>query len=174
MQKPDARQTSSCLNYTCIDTAISYLKLLKDRVANFDKQNSRISRQNKTATGKEGKKGLFGPVIRRITEHGGGNASNLTCHSKKNAGATQLQNLTDTLLKCEDEIQKACAPSNLPQPNMTEVVKCDAAITTFKSKSNACIKKSGSEACSCWEDKEIESASKTIKTCDCKYLNQIC
>merc|ERR1719195_112093 len=100
VQKPDARQTSSCLSYTCIDTAISYLKLLKDRVANFDKQNARIARQNKTAMGKQGKKGLFGRAIRRITEHGGGNASSLTCNGKQNAGAAQLQNITDTLLKC--------------------------------------------------------------------------
>merc|ERR1711974_314599 len=53
---------STCLNFTCIDEAVSYLKLLKDKVANFEKQNARITRQNKTGSGKSGKKGLFGPV----------------------------------------------------------------------------------------------------------------
>ena len=77
-------------------------------------------------------------------------------------------NLTETFLKCEDEIQSACDPSNLPQPNMTEVKTCNAAIEIFKKKSEGCIKKSGELACSCWTDKDIEKASKTIKKCDCK------
>ena len=141
---------------------------MKDRVANFDKQNARIARQNKTAMGKQGKKGLFGRAIRRITEHGGGNASSLTCNGKKNAGAAQLQNITDTLLKCEGDIQKACGPDNLPHPNMTEVETCNSAIKTFKSKAGASIKMAGSEACSCWEDSDIEAASKIIKKCDCE------
>ena len=133
-----------------------------------------ISDQNKKTTfflgGKSGKKGLFGPVVRRITEHGGGNTSNLTCNGKKNSGAAQLTNLTETLLKCETDIEKACDPKNLPAPNKTEVDECNDAIKVFKVKTTACIKKSGSEACTCWDDKAIETASSTIKKCDCKYF----
>merc|ERR1711923_496096 len=95
----------TCLNYTCIDNAIGYLKLLKDKVSNFDKQASRMKRQNKTGKGKAGKKGLFGPVLRRITLVGGGNTSDLTCNGEKNFGASQLNNLTETLLKCEASIK---------------------------------------------------------------------
>ena len=160
---------STCLNFTCIDEAVSYLRLLKDRVANYEKQNARITRQNKTGSGKSGKKGLFGPVVRRIVENGGGNASNLTCNGKKNSGAAQLTNLTETLLKCEDEIKNACDPSNLPQPNMTEIAACNEAITIFKSKTGECIKKTGAEACTCWDDATIASSAATIKKCDCKH-----
>ena len=160
---------STCLNFTCINEAVSYLRLLKDRVANHEKQNARITRQNKTGSGKSGKKGLFGPVVRRIVENGGGNASNLTCNGKKNSGAAQLTNLTETLLKCEDEIKNACDPSNLPQPNMTEVAACNEAIKTFKSKTGECIKKTGAEACTCWDDATIASSAAIIKKCDCKH-----
>ena len=162
-------RASTCLNYTCIDTAISYLKMLKDRVANFDKQDARITKQNKTGGSKSGKKGLFGPVIRRINENGGGNSSNLTCNGEKNSGAAQLTNLTETLLKCEDEIKNNCDPSNLPLPNITEVTTCKTAITTFKNKTGGCLKKTGSAACTCWAGATIASAATTVKTCDCKY-----
>merc|ERR1719350_1600402 len=159
-------RATTCLNYTCIDTAIGYLKMLKDKVANFEKQDARITKQNKTGGSKSGKKGIFGPVIRRINENGGGNSSNLTCNGKKNSGAAQLTNLTETLLKCEDEIKNNCDPSNLPLPNITEVNTCKTAISTFKSKTGECLKKTGSAACTCWADATIASTAKTVKTCD--------
>ena len=168
-RKSSSIRSSTCLNFTCIDDAVSYLKLLKDRVANHEKQNARITRQNKTGSGKSGKKGVFGPVVRRIVENGGGNASDLTCNGKKNSGAAQLTNLTETLLKCEDEIKNACDPSNLPQPNMTEVSTCTEAIATFKTKTTECIKKTGAEACTCWDDATIASTAATIRKCDCKH-----
>ena len=46
---PEVRE-STCLDISCIDTAVGYLRLLKDRVANFEKQNARIKRQNKTGS----------------------------------------------------------------------------------------------------------------------------
>ena len=118
---------------------------------------------------KSGKKGIFGPVVRRIVENGGGNASNLTCNGKSNNGTVQLTNLTQTLLNCEDEIKKNCDPSNLPQPNMTEVTTCTNAIDAFKSKAGECLKKTGSDACLCWSDSTLEIAAKTIKSCDSKF-----
>ena len=130
--------------------------------------NSRIYQKILISGGKSGKKGLFGPIVRRITEHGGGNTSNLTCNGKKNSGAAQLTNLTETLLKCEGEIVKACDPKNLPAPNKTEVEKCNGAIKIFKNKTSGCIRKSGEAACNCWENKELETASKIIRKCDCK------
>ena len=47
--KPEMR-ASTCLDTSCIDTAVGYMKLLKDKVANFDKQNARIMKQNKTGS----------------------------------------------------------------------------------------------------------------------------
>ena len=86
-----------------------------------------------------------------------------------NAGSAKLTNLTETLLKCEDKIKNACDPSNLPQPNMTEVATCEEAIATFKNKTGDCIKKTGSAACTCWDDETIASSAATIRKCDCKY-----
>ena len=108
-------------------------------------------------------------MVIRIVENGGGNASNLTCNGANNAGSAQLTNLTETLLKCEDKIKNACDPSNLPQPNMTEVATCEEAIATFKNKTSDCIKKTGSAACTCWDDETIASSAATIRKCDCKY-----
>jgi len=136
------------------------------KVNNYEKQLSRTQRQNKTGSGKAGKKGLFGPVVRRIVENGGGNASDLKCNGKTNAGSAQLTNLTETLLKCEDEIHDACDPSNLPQTNMTEVNTCNEAIASFKNTTTKCIKMSGSAACDCWTDETLPRDSAIIKKCD--------
>jgi hypothetical protein len=111
--------------------------------------------------------------VRRIVENGGGNASNLTCNGKINSGASQLTNLTETLLNCEDEIKANCDPSNLPQPNMTEVTACNTAIDIFKTKAGECLAASGSAACTCWSDNTLTAAAKTIKSCDCKDNIQV-
>ena len=50
-QSPEIR-ASTCLNISCIDTAVGYLRMLKDKVANFDKQIARIGKQNKTGSKK--------------------------------------------------------------------------------------------------------------------------
>jgi hypothetical protein len=50
-QNPKSRaRASTCLEISCIDTAVGYMKLLKDKVANFGKQNARITKQNKTGS----------------------------------------------------------------------------------------------------------------------------
>merc|ERR1711902_327172 len=144
----------------------AYMKLLKDRVNNYEKQNARVTRQNNTGSGKAGKKGLFGPVVRMITENGGGNSSNLTRNGAKNAGSAQLANLTETLLKCEDEIHEACHPSKLPQTNQTDIENCKAAIATFKNTTTKCMKKSGLAACECWTDETLARDATIIKNCD--------
>ena len=161
-------RNSTCLSFLCIDDAVAFLKLLKDRAANHEKQHARVQRQNKTGMGKAGKKGLFGPVVRRIVENGGGNASDLKCNGATNAGSKQLTNLTETLLKCEDEIHDACHPTNLPQTNMTEVKICNEAIDYFKTTTAKCIKLTGAEACACWTDETLIRDAAIIKKCDCR------
>ena len=119
--------------------------------------------------GKAGKKGIFGPIVRRLTQAGGGNSSNLTCNGLSNGGAKQLTNLTQTLLKCETEIQADCDPTNLPQPNTTEVNICNKAVSIFSTKIKECVAKNGSAACTCWSSSELTTASTIIKSCDCRY-----
>ena len=43
-------RASTCLDISCIDTAVGYMKLLKGKVANFGKQSARITKQNKTGS----------------------------------------------------------------------------------------------------------------------------
>ena len=165
---PKVAGNESCLSYLCIDDAVAFLKLLKDRAANHEKQHARTQRQNKTGHSKAGKKGLFGPVVLRIVENGGGNASDLKCNGKTNAGSRQLTNLTETLLKCEDEIHDACHPTNLPQTNMTEVKICNEAIDYFKTTTAKCLTLSGWPACACWTDDLLIRDAAIIKKCDCR------
>ena len=120
--KPNGNPRQTCLSTECVDTAVSYLKLLKDKIGNFEKQFSRMKVQNKTGKSKAGKKGIFGSVIRRLVRAGGGNASNLSCSGNTNSsGAEKMKNLTSSLLSCETNIKTSCDTSNLPQPNMTIV-----------------------------------------------------
>ena len=148
------------------------MKLLKDRAANHEKQHARVERQKKTAASKSGKKGLFGPIVRMIVENGGGNASALKCNGVSNAGSAQLTNLTETLLKCEDEIHDACHHKNLPQLSnnrSAQLHTCREAIRYFKTTTKKCLKMSGAEACACWTDETLARDAAIIKTCDCKY-----
>merc|ERR1712241_1110862 len=53
----------SCMNETCINTAMSYMKMMKDKVSNFLRQKTRVGKFKTTSGNKAGKKGLFGPII---------------------------------------------------------------------------------------------------------------
>jgi len=115
---------------------------------------------------KSGKKGIFGPTLRRIVKAGGGNKSNLQCSgSSTSKGALQLKNLTDTLLKCEKTINASCDKESFPHPDMTTVKECKTAMDSFKTLVDGCQKKSGSEACTCWTDTAFTPLVATIKTC---------
>ena len=94
-ERSEERQASSCLSFDCINTPMPYLKLYKDRVSNYETQNSRISRQNSTGMGKASKNDVFGAVLARLIEAGGGNQSALACNGNStNDGAAQMTNLT--------------------------------------------------------------------------------
>merc|ERR1711992_352018 len=128
---------------TCFDNSISIMKIWKDPVANYDKQRTRMERQNETGGKKSGKKGAFGAITQRLVEAGGGNKSAPSCAgSTTNDGAMQLANLTATLDKCEDDIHAACDPSNFPQPNMTFIDMCDALVAEFKTEAGKCLNQS--------------------------------
>ena len=90
----------------------------RKRAENNDEFYTKISDK------KSGKKGLFGPVLARLADAGGGNKSNLSCFgSNSNTIAKQLTNLSTTLDLCETNINKSCNPANFPLPeNMTQVL----------------------------------------------------
>merc|ERR1719336_2828490 len=99
---------SSCMNATCIDNAVTYMKQLKLAVKNFGKQYNRISTNAKQSSGKSNKYDEFAPYLIKLRETGGGNASNLTCNGEKNQGATNLKTLYDNLATCETIINSTC------------------------------------------------------------------
>merc|ERR1711962_1435670 len=94
----------------CLARAVSILNTMMGPVANFEKQKRRLLKQNKTRGSKGGKKGLFKPIIDRIVGIGDGNKSKMECAGNStNKGALQLANLTATLEKCEENINKSCS-----------------------------------------------------------------
>merc|ERR1712107_927582 len=99
---------SSCMNATCIDNAVTYMKQLKLAVKNFGKQYNRISTNAKQSSGKSNKYDEFAPYLIKLRETGGGNASNLTCNGEKNQVATNLKTLYDNLATCETIINSTC------------------------------------------------------------------
>merc|ERR1712110_1370538 len=100
--------SSSCMNATCINNAVTYMKQLKLAVKNFGKQYNRISTFGKQSSGKAGKYDEFEPYLIKLRETGGGNASNMTCNGEKNQGATNLQTLYDNLETCKTIINNTC------------------------------------------------------------------
>lgn len=68
---------------TCLATAVKYMDMVAKVMANFNKQNTRLKKQNNTGNSKSGKKGLFGPIIHRLVEAGGGNKSALSCSGQE-------------------------------------------------------------------------------------------
>merc|ERR1712209_133809 len=116
---------SSCMNATCIDNAVTYMKQLKLAVKNFGKQYNRISTNAKQSSGKSSKYDEFAPYLIKLRETGGGNASNLTCNGEKNQGATNLKTLYDNLATCETIINSTCN-TGMPDVNMTFLDACKA------------------------------------------------
>merc|ERR1712038_1376249 len=103
--KKSGRQTAT-VSAACFDKSVSIMKIWKDPIANYDKQRTRMKRQNETAGKKSGKKGAFGGITQRLVEAGGGDKSAPSCAgSTDNDGAKQLANLTKTLDECSDNIQ---------------------------------------------------------------------
>ena len=117
----------------CYRSTVQKMKIWKDVVKNFQKQNARMIAQNKTGGSKSGKKGLFAPVAFKLIDIGGGNRSNLSCGGTYGSdGAKQLANLTKTLFDCELSVNTSCNTANFPQPNTTFIEACETGTTSFE------------------------------------------
>jgi len=167
-----SQRATRCMNETCINTAMSYMKIMKDKVSNFLRQKTRIGKHQTTSGNKAGKKGLFGPILNRIREAGGGNSSNLRCNGDNSgAGAKQLKNLTSLLGACEENINTSCN-ANLPVINTTEHDLCHTAMTAFANLTKDCQMKTGEEACTCWTNSTLEFSANAVKKCDISEDNK--
>lgn len=161
------------VSYACMEKSLTIMKMWKDVITNFEKQKTRMEKQNGTGGKKSGKKGLFAPIALRLVDIGGGNKSALSCGgSTDNDGAKQLTNLTETLFKCEMDVHDACDPSNFPQPNMTFLMMCDSLVTKFKTGAMECLSKSiggtktdSTDACSCWTNTTLAETVEAAKMC---------
>merc|ERR1712088_1047402 len=164
---------STCLSTTCVDTAVAAMKLLKDKVDNFEKQEKRISKKSNIGSKKSAKKDVFGPTLQRLSDAAGGNLSAPVCAGDASSpGAAQMLNLSMTLQTCDDDIFAACDTSNLPTPNDTKVAECKAAIATFKNYTDTCTALDGAAACDCWTPSAaVTAATAEIKACDLSSNN---
>ena len=162
----------------CIETAVTAMKRWRDVVANFEKQNARISKQSGIAAKKSDKKGVFAPIALKLIELGGGNKSAPACAGSADSdGAKQLANLTKTLFDCEVEVNTTCNPANFPAPNATLVAECKTAVETFKTETKKCIDLSKSatanDACSCWSSSNYSSVSDAVKSCKISEVGDV-
>merc|ERR1712128_410079 len=177
MSKSEGEERSLCsrtVNSTCLDTAVKLMKIVNSKITNFLVQQKRISKYNNTGNKKTAKKGLFGPIASKVIDVGGGNASDLSCSGHKtNPGATKLKSIISSLQKCEVNIKAACDPSAYPLPNMTEANECKTLMVSMKASVEACLKKTGSEACSCWLDSDLKATAEKVKDCDISSSNKL-
>jgi hypothetical protein len=163
---------------TCLSSVMSHLKLCKDKVTNFLAQYKRMSSFNKTAGKKQGKKGLFSPIVNRLIDVAGGNSSNISCSgSTTNVGASNITAILVTLKACETSVSVACDPSGYPHPeNSTKTDACNTLMKAYQDKVKACLllgKKTGSQACTCFEDSDLAAMAKEVKKCDISTENKL-
>eukprot|EP00091_Calanus_sinicus_P019404 TRINITY_DN4867_c1_g1_i1.p1 TRINITY_DN4867_c1_g1~~TRINITY_DN4867_c1_g1_i1.p1 ORF type:complete len:346 (+),score=100.72 TRINITY_DN4867_c1_g1_i1:550-1587(+) len=150
------------------------MKIVNSRITNFLIQQKRISKYNSTGGKKSGKKGLFGPIASKVIDVGGGNASDLSCSGNKtNPGATKLKSIIASLQKCEVNINAACDPTAYPLPNMTEANECKTNMVSMKKSVEACVKKTGDAACTCWLDSSLKATAEKVKKCDLSGSNKL-
>jgi hypothetical protein len=149
------------------------MKIWKDVVSNFKKQNARMKAQNSTGGSKSGKKGLFAPTAFKLIDIGGGNRSNLSCGGTYGSdGAKQLVNLTKTLLDCELSVNTSCNTANFPQPNTTFIEACETGTTSFETQGKVCLDKTlsntktnVSDACGRWVGPQLAATALATKSC---------
>merc|ERR1711902_301148 len=159
---------SSCMNATCIDNAVTYMKQLKLAVKNFGKQYNRITTNSKQTSGRSGKSDEFEPYLIKLRETGGGNSSNMTCNGEKNEGATNLENLYNSLETCKTNINSSCHEDNMPAVNMTFMDACKATMDGFVNETNKAIAATGAAACVIWESELLANMSGMLKDCSLK------
>merc|ERR1712227_296973 len=174
-RKSGRASSSSSLDDSCYEKSLTYMRIWRDIIANYDKAYSRMTKQNKTGGSKSGKKGVFAPIAFKLIDIGGGNKSNPSCGgSYSSSGAKQLTNLTKTLFDCEINVNKSCNPANFPQPNMTFINLCNILTTTFKTQAGSCLTKAigfngtktnSTDACKCFTDSVLNTTVNALKSC---------
>merc|ERR1712106_441373 len=163
--KSVGRQNNDSCSSTCIDTAISNLKLYTFKVATLQKQLDRMLNFEKISGNKEGKKDAFVPIFIRLVQNSGGDASNLICGTQTNGtGFEQNKNLTETLRNCSADVEAACG--NSPSINQTVLEACNSSIAAFEILAKECME---SASCDCWTGDEVTEAANNLKALKCDF-----
>ena len=167
--KRGQRQTST-VSAKCFTQAVTIMKVWKDVVKNFQRQNARMKSQNSTGSKKSDKKGLFAPTAFKLIDIGGGNRSNLSCGGTYGSdGAKQLANLTKTLFDCELSVNASCNTANFPQPNSTFIEGCEKSTTTFETQAKECLNKltksNVTDSCACWTASSLNTTLEAVRPC---------
>jgi hypothetical protein len=75
---------SGCLVANCLDLAVSYINLLRTKVANYQKQVARLGKLNAATLVKFAKQNSFARTVDHLVAAGGGDLRNLSCGSSTN------------------------------------------------------------------------------------------
>merc|ERR1719464_1273398 len=173
-----SRSTGRTASAECFETSHTIMKMWKDVISNFEKQSTRMEKQNSTGSSKSGKKSVFNSVVHKLTSVGGGNKSALSCSgSTDNPGAAQLKNLTDILDACEADVHTACNTANFDVVNMTKLMACKTLSADFQTGAEECLgktvgaaKTTTEDACACWTHSDMDEMVQAAK--DCKFSDE--
>merc|ERR1712088_1044500 len=77
-RKNGNRKSARTVNGKCLETMATGMSRWRLVVANFNKQKTRIAKQEEIAKKKEGKKAVFAPIALKLVDLGGGNKSALS------------------------------------------------------------------------------------------------
>ena len=178
---PILRQDNSCKNVTCLNTMLQVMKIKKDQVKNFLKQNIRITKKLALAGNKGSKSSNVNSSISSLASSLGGESAlsnnRAVCHGKYNiTEANEGSELYNNMAKCDSNIKNACKVS-LGADVISELLSCEKTMMSFKydiflfwyhtfivfrNKSEECLLNPSD--CSCWND--ISGSIKDVQKCN--------
>ena len=167
--KSVVRQTCTA-DEACLTNVSKYTNIVSNKIKNFNQQKARIERFVKLSQSKGDKKGDFLPLLVKLREAGGGNASALVCSGNSTSPATlRLQAIVASLTSCQDNIKQACETA-LPTVNATLLDTCATDAKAFSDAVDICAKKTA-DICTCWKDPKLETLNTKFTPCNIAQLN---
>ena len=162
---------ASC-SAACLASVIDVMKVLDNQVDSFTSQVNRIVKHNSTGKKKVGKKLAFKSAMNRLVQGGGGNKSSPVCRGGRHA-EEKVKELARDMKNCEANIDKACNPKKLPQPNVTRLRECNRTAVGLRKEATACMasvsKNNVSLTCGCFSSSKIKDLTAKMRKCSCEY-----
>ena len=132
----NVKQVSSCRNVTCLNTMLQVLKINKDQVQNFLKQNIRITKKIALAGSKGSKSSNVNSSLSSLMSSLGGESAlknnRAVCHGKYNiTDANEANELYIEMAKCDKKIKADCKVS-LGDDEISELASCQNTMISFR------------------------------------------